>query len=311
LERFNALSRGSKAMLVAGVLLLIDTFFAWQKVEVEEFGIEASQNAWNGFFGVMLGLLTAALVAWLGAKVAGVELRLPVSDAMLGAVLAAIILIFALIKVLDDDFTAFWAYIGLALAAIVAVGAWLNVQEAGGVDSLKSEASGLKETATSSAGGAATATPTPEPPRQPPTPQPPAPPPPDPTPTPPAPTPEPPPPAPSAEPPETSAGHSRGEELTEGGPQGPRSLFSPKGVVDGHAVARRERVRLARHADDCEELGELLVGHALLAGGGRVRGDAVLAAVRHRHGHVEELLRQRVEGARSHDLLDGLPGAPE
>jgi hypothetical protein len=190
LERFNALSRGSKVMLVAGALLLIDTFFAWQRVEV--FDIEASQNAWNGFFGVMLGLLTAALVAWLAAKVAGIELRLPVSDAMLGAVLAAIILLFALIKVLDDDFTAFWAYIGLALAAIVAVGAWLNVQEAGGMDSLKSEASGLKESATSSAGGAATATPTPEPPPQPPTPQPPAPPP-DPTPTPPAPTPEPPP----------------------------------------------------------------------------------------------------------------------
>jgi hypothetical protein len=196
LERFNALSRGSKVMLVAGALLLIDTFFAWQRVEV--FDIEASQNAWNGFFGVMLGLLTAALVAWLVAKVAGVELRLPVSDAMLGAVLAAIILLFALIKVLDDDFTTFWAYIGLALAAIVAVGAWLNVQEAGGVDSLKSEASGLKETATSSAGGAAATTPTPEPPPQPPTPQPP-PPPPDPTPTPPAPTPEPPPPAPDAE----------------------------------------------------------------------------------------------------------------
>ena len=43
MERFNALSRGSKVMLVAGVLLLIDTFFAWQQVEVE-FGIEASQN---------------------------------------------------------------------------------------------------------------------------------------------------------------------------------------------------------------------------------------------------------------------------
>ena len=34
LERFNALSRGSQVMLIAGVLLLIDTFFAWQKVEI-------------------------------------------------------------------------------------------------------------------------------------------------------------------------------------------------------------------------------------------------------------------------------------
>jgi hypothetical protein len=200
LERFNALSRGSKVMLVAGVLLLIDTFFAWQQIEVEEFGIEASQNAWNGFFGVMLGLLTVALVAWLAAKLAGIELRLPVSDAMLGALVAAIILVFTLIKVLDDEFTHFWAYVGLVLAAIIAVGSWLNIQEAGGMDTLKSEASGLKEAAAASTAGTATATtPAPEPP--PPAPEPPPPPSPDPTPPPPAPSPEPPPPAPATEPP--------------------------------------------------------------------------------------------------------------
>ena len=94
---------------------------------------EASANAWHGFWGVVLGLLTVALVAWLVAKLAGVEIKLPVSDAMLGAVVAGIILLFALIKVLVDDFTAAAAYVGLVLAAIVAVGAWLNVQEAGGV----------------------------------------------------------------------------------------------------------------------------------------------------------------------------------
>lgn len=138
MERFNALSRGSKVMLVAGALLLINTFFAWQQVEA--FGIEASQNAWNGFFGVMLGLLTAALVAWLVAKLAGVEINLPVSDAILGAILAVVILLFTLVKVLDDEFTHFWAYVGLILAAILAIGAWLNIQEAGGVDALKREA---------------------------------------------------------------------------------------------------------------------------------------------------------------------------
>lgn len=148
MERFHALSRGSKVMLIAGVLLLIDTFFAWQQVEILD--IEASQNAWNGFFGVMLGLLTAALVAWLVVNLTGVELRLPVSEAMLSAILAGVILLFTLIKVLDDDFTAFWAYAGLVLAAIVAIGAWLNVQDAGGVETLRSEASGLKDAATTS-----------------------------------------------------------------------------------------------------------------------------------------------------------------
>ena len=163
MERFNALSRGSQVMLIAGVLLLIDTFFAWQKVEILDIA-EASANAWHGFWGVVLGLLTVALVAWLVAKLAGVEIELPVSDAMLGAVVAGIILLFALIKVLVDDFTAAAAYVGLVLAAIVAVGAWLNVQEAGGVDSLRSEASGMKDAATSGAGtAAATPEPAPEP----------------------------------------------------------------------------------------------------------------------------------------------------
>ncbi len=216
MERFNALSRGSKVMLVAGALLLIDTFFAWQQVEVEEFGIEASQNAWHGFWGVVLGLLTVLLVAWFVAKLAGVEINLPVSDAMLGALLALVILLFALIKILDDEFTNFWAYVGLVLAAIIAIGAWLNIQEAGGVDTLKSEASGLKDAATTSPGETAAATtPAPEPPAPapepappapepaPPAPEPPAPPSPDPTPPPPAPSPEPPSPAPDTEPPPT------------------------------------------------------------------------------------------------------------
>jgi hypothetical protein len=190
-------------MLIAGVLLLIDTFFAWQQVEILD--IEASQNAWNGFFGVMLGLLTAALVAWLVVNLTGVELRLPVSEAMLSAILAGVILLFTLIKVLDDDFTAFWAYAGLVLAAIVAIGAWLNVQDAGGVETLRSEASGLKDAATTSSAGTAATTPDPEPEPEPtpppaapdPTPPSPAP---DPTPPPPAPDPTPPPPDPSPEP---------------------------------------------------------------------------------------------------------------
>lgn len=206
MERFNALSRGSKVMLVAGALLLIDTFFAWQQVEVEEFGIEASQNAWHGFWGVMLGLLTALLVAWFVAKLAGVEINLPISDAMLGGLLALVILLFTLIKILDDEFTNFWAYVGLVLAAIIAIGAWLNIQDAGGVDTLKSEASSMKEAATTSPGETAAATtPAPEPappaPEPAPAPEPPAPPSPDPTPPPPAPSPEPPPPAPATEPP--------------------------------------------------------------------------------------------------------------
>ena len=211
MERFNALSRGSQIMFVAGLLLLVDTFLPWQDFDIEvEEGVTIdtgfSWNAWHGFWGIVLGLLTVALVVWLVVRIAGVDFRLPVSDAMVGSLLAGIILLFAFIKVLADDYTAFWAYAGLLLAAIIAIGAWLNVQEAGGVDSLRSEASGMKDAAMTSTAGTAATTPDPEPAPEPtpppaapdPTPPPPAP---EPTPPPPEPSPEPPPPAPAPEPP--------------------------------------------------------------------------------------------------------------
>jgi len=45
------------------------------------------------------------------------------------------------------------------------------------------------------------------------------------------------------------------------------------------------------------------------ARGGGVRRDAVAALVRHADGDVDHLLGQRIERARSHDLLDRFPGA--
>jgi hypothetical protein len=147
MDRFNALGRGMQIMLVAGVLLLIDTFLAWQKVTVSILGVEAASakaSGWHGFWGVLMGLLTILLVAWLVARLAAVDIPLPVSTAMVSAALAGLILLFALIKNLADDYSTFWAYLGVVLAALIAVGAWLQVQEAGGMDTLKSEATSMR-----------------------------------------------------------------------------------------------------------------------------------------------------------------------
>jgi hypothetical protein len=143
MDRYKALSRGTQVMFVAGVLLLVDTFLSWQKVEFAGIIPEITLNAWHGFWGVLLGLLTIALLAWLAASMLGVVMRLPVSDMLLSAVLGAAIVICALLKVLTDEFTAMWAWIGLVLAAAVAVGAWLRVQEAGGMDKLRAEATSM------------------------------------------------------------------------------------------------------------------------------------------------------------------------
>ena len=154
MDRFNALGRGMQIMLVAGVLLLIDTFFAWQKVTVTILGVEAASakaNAWHGFFGIVMSLLVIVMVAWLIARLAAVDVPLPVSSAMVSATIAVIIFLFALIKNLADDYSTFWSYLGVILAALIAVGAWLQVQESGGLETLKTEA-------TSMGGGSSSAT---------------------------------------------------------------------------------------------------------------------------------------------------------
>jgi hypothetical protein len=142
MERFNALGRGMQIMLVASVLLLIDSFFRWQEVEFDLGplgGGSAGVTAWDNFLGIVMGLLTIVLIAWIVARIARVEIPIPVSPAMTGAVLAVLIFALALLKNLTDDFSTFWSYLGVVLAALIAVGAWLVVQEAGGVEHLKSQ----------------------------------------------------------------------------------------------------------------------------------------------------------------------------
>ncbi len=149
MERFTALTRGMQLMLVGGVLLLIDTFLHWQEVSVKIEGVtvvSAGVSAWHGFWGVVMCLVLLVLLAWIVARLAGVKIPLPFSDTLLAAGLAGIVLLFALIKNLADDYSTKWSYIGVVLAAVVAAGGWFEVQAAGGVDALRSEMSSMGKT---------------------------------------------------------------------------------------------------------------------------------------------------------------------
>jgi hypothetical protein len=144
MDRFNALGRGAQIMLVAGVLLFIDLFLPWQDFGVSEaIGVEVddSFSGWRGFAGVVLGLLTIVLLAWLVVRLFAIDIPLPVSQAMSAAVLGVLIGAFGIIKLLTilGDEQTIWAWIGVILAILVAVGAYLQVQEAGGVTTLRSE----------------------------------------------------------------------------------------------------------------------------------------------------------------------------
>jgi len=137
MERFNALGRGTQMMLVGAVLLLIDLFLPWQDFDVGDIG---QFSGWRGV-GVVLGLLTIVLLAWIIVRLASVNIPLPVSTAMTAALIGTLILIFAVIKILTilGDESTIWSWIGLGLAIVIAVGAFQTVQEAGGVETLKSE----------------------------------------------------------------------------------------------------------------------------------------------------------------------------
>jgi hypothetical protein len=171
MERFNALGRGAQLMLIGAVLLLIDLFLPWQDFDVgglaDELGVDATFSGWRGV-GIILGLLTIIVLAWLIVRIASVDIPLPVSTAMTGALLGTLILIFAIIKLLTilGDEATLWAWIGVGLAVLIAVGAFMTVQEAGGVETLKTEA-----TSFGGSGGAATAAPVAPAPTAPPAPQ--------------------------------------------------------------------------------------------------------------------------------------------
>ena len=80
MDRFNALGRGTQIMLVGAVLLFIDLFLPWQDFDVGDIG---QFSGWRGV-GVILGLLTIVLLAWIIVRLASVNIPLPVSTAMSG-----------------------------------------------------------------------------------------------------------------------------------------------------------------------------------------------------------------------------------
>ncbi len=129
MDQLKALPLGRKLILGAGVLLFIDTFLPWQSVSI--FNANFSANAWHGFWGVLLGLMTIALVLWVGARAFGVALPAAVPDGLATLALGGLIVLFALVKTLHDSYSAWGSYVGIVLGAAVAYGAWLTFQESG------------------------------------------------------------------------------------------------------------------------------------------------------------------------------------
>jgi hypothetical protein len=120
----------------------------------------AGVSGWHGAAGVILGLLTLALLVWelLGAFAPDVTKNMNLPDGLIGAGLAGLVAIFVLIKFLSANEFRHWPeWVGLLLGIAIAAGAWLRFSESG--ESLPSRA-----TMMGGGGGGAGAATTPSPP---------------------------------------------------------------------------------------------------------------------------------------------------
>jgi hypothetical protein len=129
-------SMSRKILLPASALLLIILFFNWQASG--PFGF----NGWHGSAGVILGLLTIALLAWeiIEAFVPNVRQSLKVPSGLVGGGLAVLVTAFVLIKFFSaNEFRAWPAWVGLLLGIVIAYGGWLRFSESG--EALPSRAS--------------------------------------------------------------------------------------------------------------------------------------------------------------------------
>ena len=125
----SKMSTASKILLGAGILYLINLFLAWQEACVSIAGFEECQSL-NGIdgIGVLNLLLVIGLLAWEGMAIAGVNVNAPRS--LISAAIAGAIVVFTLLKVLiDNEFIAIFAWIGLVLALVIGYGGWMRWQE--------------------------------------------------------------------------------------------------------------------------------------------------------------------------------------
>jgi hypothetical protein len=161
MDKLSELTHGAKIVLGAAIAFLIVSFFNWQEVDLGPIG-EAGVSMWNGI-GWIAGLIAIALIVWQAIRLANIELEIGVGPAMVTAALAVLLVIFTFIKfITDGEFRTFWAWLGLLLSIVVAVGAWLNMRASGESVQAMMDRFGTRDSATPAPAGS-TAPPPPPP----------------------------------------------------------------------------------------------------------------------------------------------------
>lgn len=133
MQKIPSLSTGTKLLLVACAALFLNLSLTWQKVEVD-FGpagrAELLLDGWDAW-GLLIGLVALGLlVLTVVIHLTDVELPDDVPWGTVSLALAGVVLLATAVKNLTDAGSTIASYVGVALAALVVVGAYLNVRRA-------------------------------------------------------------------------------------------------------------------------------------------------------------------------------------
>jgi hypothetical protein len=135
MAKFKALPRGAQLVLVAGPLVFFSLFFTWQNVEVDYGPAGVATLPLDGWdaWGLLLAVLVLTAVTIVAlANLTEVEMSedIPWRTIVLG--LGVAVFAVALLKNVTDAGSSWWSYGFVALAGVVALGAYLDWAEARG-----------------------------------------------------------------------------------------------------------------------------------------------------------------------------------
>lgn len=131
MESIRSLTIGAKLVLLAGIAFFLNLSLTWQRIEID-FGpagtAEQMLDGWDAW-GLLLGILSLGIVT-LTVLVHLTEVDLPaVRWDRVTLALGLALLAITVVKNLLDAGSTVASYVGIALAAVVVVGAWLGARQ--------------------------------------------------------------------------------------------------------------------------------------------------------------------------------------
>ena len=158
MDALSKLSREAQAVLVGGVVLLILSFFPWQKVSFSfgDVGGSVSFNEWHGI-GVLAVLFVIAMIIWEVLRMMAVNVSIgTVSPGLVSLGLAALASLLTVVAFINKDTFRTWTAWGALIVAILVAAAAVMRSRAEGVQMPQGKPAG----STGSAEPAASASPT-------------------------------------------------------------------------------------------------------------------------------------------------------